>query len=106
MSEKFTQEELSILMVKQIYRVQKTINWVKIGGAFILLTVVFDYLAHMGWFGPDFYLKALRMDYTPIVSASITTPISRPVEAATLISRADKGGTQGSSAACPPSQGP
>jgi hypothetical protein len=105
MSEKFTQEEMSILVVKQIYRVQKTMNWLKIGGAFILMTVLFDYLAHMGWFGAEFYLKALRMDYTPIVSASITTPRSRPVETATLISRADKGGTQ-ASAACAPNQGP
>jgi hypothetical protein len=106
MSDKFPQEELTVLMVKQIYGIQKTLNILKIGGAFILMTVAFDYLAHMGWFGAEFYLKAIRMDYTPIVSASITTPISRPVEAATLIPRADKGGTQASSATCTPNQGP
>jgi hypothetical protein len=106
MSEKFTQEELSVLMVKQIYRVQKTMNWLKIGGTFILLTVMFDYVAHMGWFGPEFYLKALRMDHTPTVPASITTPMSRSFETAALTSRADKGGTQTSSSNCTSSQGP
>ena len=93
-------------MVKQIYRIQKTLNILKIGGAFILMTVAFDYLAHMGWFGAEFYLKAIRMDYTPMISASTTTPMSSPIELVTLTPRADKGGTQASSSTCTPNQGP
>ncbi|MFC1455727.1 hypothetical protein ACETIH_03130 [Microvirga arabica] len=106
MSDKFTQEELSVLMVKQIYRVQKTMNWLKIGGTFILITVLFDYLAHMGWFEAEFYLKALRMDYTPGVEAFTTTPMSRSFETAALTLRADKGATQTSLTTCTANQGP
>jgi hypothetical protein len=106
MSDKFPQEELTVLMVKQIYGIQKTLNILKIGGAFILMAVAFDCLAHMGWFGREFYLKAIRMDDTPMTSASITTPRSGPIELAALTPRADKGGTQASSSTCTSNQGP
>jgi hypothetical protein len=93
MSNMFTQEELSVLTVKQVYRIQKTIDWLKIGGALILLTVLLDFAAHMGWLGPNFYLGAVYMDSASSGSAPVSAPTSRRVET--------KGGTQ-ASAACPP----
>jgi hypothetical protein len=43
-------EELPLLMVQQLDRIERTLSLIKMGGMFILLVVLFDYLADMGGF--------------------------------------------------------
>jgi hypothetical protein len=48
---KYQAEKLSVLMVKQLHRIQQTLNVLKFGVICIGLTLLFQYMAFIGWFG-------------------------------------------------------
>jgi hypothetical protein len=47
------EEDLAAIVMRQLARIERGINLIKLGGIFVLLIVACDYLAGMGWFGPD-----------------------------------------------------
>ncbi|HZH50795.1 MAG TPA: hypothetical protein VEZ16_02830 [Microvirga sp.] len=47
------EEDLTAILMEKLTRIERGINAIKLGGIFVLLVVSFDYLANLGWFGPE-----------------------------------------------------
>jgi len=45
------EEDLMVIVIKQLGRIEHTLNMIKLGGTFLLLIVFCDYLMDAGWFG-------------------------------------------------------
>jgi hypothetical protein len=54
------EEDLAAVVLRRLGRIERGLNVVTLGGIFILLIVSCDYLADMGWFGPDIQSFARR----------------------------------------------
>jgi hypothetical protein len=54
------EEDLAAIVLQRLARIERGINVIKLGGILILLIVSCDYLADMGWFGPEIQSFARR----------------------------------------------